>query len=82
MSGSKPVWSFNEGILHCGNQDVKWENYGAKRVWRFIGGRYNGVLQYCFTVHVHLPGDKTEMAAWVAFLNKLSRANIQCGCIS
>ena len=24
-----------------------WENYGGKRVWRFIGGRYNEVLLYC-----------------------------------
>ena len=23
-----------------------WENYGGKRVWRFIGGRYNEVLLY------------------------------------
>ena len=27
-----------------------WENYGGKRVWRFIGGRYIEVLLYalCF----------------------------------
>ena len=27
-----------------------WENYGGKRVWRFIGGRYKEVLLYalCF----------------------------------
>ena len=24
-----------------------WESYGGKRVWRFIGGRYNKVLLYC-----------------------------------
>ena len=24
-----------------------WENYGGKRVWRFIGGRFDEVLLYC-----------------------------------
>ena len=27
-----------------------WENYGGKRVWRFIGGRYNEVLLYIHTM--------------------------------
>ena len=30
-----------------------WENYGGKRVWRFIGGRYNEVLLYTdFTANI------------------------------
>ena len=39
-----------------------WENYGGKRVWRFIGGRFNEVLLYLqqtsaeviFQMHVFL----------------------------
>ena len=60
--GNKRVWSFNEGILHCRNLDMG--NNGSKRIWQFIGGRYDEVLLYVHEVLVNCLFKLAQEKVW------------------